>query len=231
MSSGHGARVHSHVPLSWVAVGRPRCVAPTIRTNGGGGLARTTTTASATGAVLAVVAIANTAIAVFVVILGPVATGAAVAAMGWARRCGRWRLGHWGCSVGVEHYRGSRRTGTVQVTLLQEQIILNFKEVQEWRVALNDGAHVLKALVQPPKDVEDEDPVINGCAKVSQTVDHGLELAAVLIDRVVTLNKSTKGSIKVKSMVLMVTKKLVLDGEPEVACRATMFLDYLVKIH
>jgi hypothetical protein len=32
-------------------------------------------------------------------------------------------------------------------------------------------------------------------------------------------------------MVLMVTKKLVLDGEPEVACRATMFLDYLVKIH
>jgi hypothetical protein len=35
------------------------------------------------------------------------------------------------------------------------------------RVASNDGAHVLEALVQPPKDVEDEDPVFNGCTEVS----------------------------------------------------------------
>jgi hypothetical protein len=89
---------------------------------------------------------------------------------------------------------------------------------------------VLEALVQPPKDVEDEDPVIDGCAEVSQTIDHGLELAAVLIDREVTLNKSTKSSIKVKSTVLTVTEKLVLDGEPEVARHATIFLDHLVKI-
>jgi hypothetical protein len=89
---------------------------------------------------------------------------------------------------------------------------------------------VLKALVQPPKDVENEDPVINGCAEVSQTVNHGLELAIVLIDREVTLNKSAKSSIMVKSTVLTVTKKLVLDGEPEVARCATMFPDHLVKI-
>jgi hypothetical protein len=31
----------------------------------------------------------------------------------------------------------------------------------------NDGAHVLEALVQPPKDVEYEDLVFNGCAEVS----------------------------------------------------------------
>jgi hypothetical protein len=90
---------------------------------------------------------------------------------------------------------------------------------------------VLEALVQPPKDVEDEDPVFNGCAEVSQTVGHGIELAAVLIERDVTLNKSIKDSIKVKSMLLTVTEKLVLDGEPEVARRATVFLDHLVKIH
>jgi hypothetical protein len=54
---------------------------------------------------------------------------------------------------------------------------------------------------------------------------------AVLIDPEVTLNKSTKSSIKVKSTVLMVTEKLVLDGEPEVAHRATAFSDHLVKIH
>jgi hypothetical protein len=89
---------------------------------------------------------------------------------------------------------------------------------------------VLKALIQPPKDVDDENPVFNGCVEVNQTVGHGLELVAVLIDREVTLNKSMKGSIKVNSTLLTVNEKLVLDGEPEVACRATVFPDHLVKI-
>jgi hypothetical protein len=89
---------------------------------------------------------------------------------------------------------------------------------------------VLEALAQPPKDVEDEDLVFNGCVEVSQAVGHGLELVAVLIDREATLNKSTKGSIKVKSMLLTVTEKLVFDSELEVACRATAFPDHLVKI-
>jgi hypothetical protein len=40
-----------------------------------------------------------------------------------------------------------------------------------------------------------------------------------------------KGSIKMKSMLLMITEKLVLDGESEVARRATAFPDHLVKIH
>jgi hypothetical protein len=39
-----------------------------------------------------------------------------------------------------------------------------------------------------------------------------------------------KSSIKVKSTVLMVIEKLVLDGEPEVAHLATAFPDHLVKI-
>jgi hypothetical protein len=117
------------------------------------------------------------------------------------------------------------------VNLLHEQIIPNFKKVWKWRVAPKDGAHMLKALVQPMKDVEDEDLVFNGCAEVSQTVGHGLELAVVLIDRYVTLNKSTKGSIKVKSTLLTVTEKLVLNGKSKVVCRATMFPDHLVKIH
>jgi hypothetical protein len=64
-------------------------------------------------------------------------------------------------------------------------LVPNFEEVRKWRVAPNDGANVLKALVQPPKDVENEDPVFNGCAEVSQIVGHGLELAAVLIDRLI----------------------------------------------
>jgi hypothetical protein len=116
------------------------------------------------------------------------------------------------------------------VKLFQEQIILNFEKVQKWRVSLNDGAHVLEALVQPPNDVEDENPIVNGCVEASQIIGHGFKLAAVLIDWEITLNKSTKCSIKVKSTVLTVTEKLVLDGEPKVARRATVFSDHLVKI-
>jgi hypothetical protein len=83
LSSGHRARVHSHVPLPQVAVGRARCVGPTVGTSGGGGMARRAITPSIAGVVLAIVAAAITAITVFVVILG------LVAAMGRARRRGR----------------------------------------------------------------------------------------------------------------------------------------------
>jgi hypothetical protein len=98
------------VPLPRAVVGRPWCVGPTVGTSGGGGLARRATTAPAAGALLAVVAAAITAIVVFAVILRPVATGAAVAAMGQARRRGRRWLGHRGRNVGVERRRGSRRS-------------------------------------------------------------------------------------------------------------------------
>jgi hypothetical protein len=119
LSSRHGAEVHSHVPLPRVAVGRPRCVGPAVGTSGGDGLARKATTASAVGAVLAIMSAAITAITVFVVGLGLVSTGAAVAAMGRARwRGGQW-LGRRGCNVGVERRRGSQRPGTVHVNLLQ----------------------------------------------------------------------------------------------------------------
>jgi hypothetical protein len=85
LSSGHGAGVHSHVPLSRVAVGQPRCVGPAVGTNGGSGLARRATTTSVAGVVLVVVATASTAIVIFIVILGPVATCAAIVVMGQVR--------------------------------------------------------------------------------------------------------------------------------------------------
>jgi hypothetical protein len=127
--NGHGVGVHSHVALPRVAVGQPRCVGPAVGTSEGGGLARRATTTSAVVTVLAVVAAAITAIAVFVVVLVPVATGAADSAIGRTRRRGiRW-LDRRGRSVGVERRWGSRRPGTVYVNLLQYQIVLNFEEV------------------------------------------------------------------------------------------------------
>jgi hypothetical protein len=106
LSIGHGAGVHRHVPLPWVAVGQPRCIGLAVGTSGGGGLSRRATTASAASAILAVVAAAVSAIAVFVVILGPVATGAIVAAMGRVRRRGRRWLGCRGRNVSVERHWG-----------------------------------------------------------------------------------------------------------------------------
>jgi hypothetical protein len=87
----------------------PACVGPAVGISGGGGLARRATMASAAGAILAIVAATSTAIAVFIVIFGPIATDAAVAAMGRARQRGRRRLGRRGRNIGVECRRGSRR--------------------------------------------------------------------------------------------------------------------------
>jgi hypothetical protein len=70
-------------------------------------------------AAIAVVAAAITTIAIFVVVLVPVATGAAISAIGRARRRGRRWLGRRGCSIGVERRRGSRRPGTIHMNLLQ----------------------------------------------------------------------------------------------------------------
>jgi hypothetical protein len=80
------------------------------------------------------------------------------------------------------------------------------------------------------KNVEDEDSVFDGWAEVAKTVGHGLELAVVLRHREVTLNKVAKGNIKMKSMLLTVAEKLVLDGEPQVTRRAAAFPDHLVKL-
>jgi hypothetical protein len=88
---------------------------------------------------------------------------------------------------------------------------------------------VLKALVQSLKDVEDEDLVFNGRAEVGQTVGHGFELVVVLSHREVALNKIVKGSVKMKSVLLMVTVKLILNGKPQMVCRATAFPDHLVE--
>jgi hypothetical protein len=59
-----------------------------------------------------------TAVAVLVVVLIPVAIGAAVATAGWARRRRGWWPGCWGRNVGVERHWGNRRICTIHVDLL-----------------------------------------------------------------------------------------------------------------
>jgi hypothetical protein len=115
LSSGYGAGVYGHVPLPRVAVNRLLRVCSTVGASGGGGLARRATAASTAGVVL-VVAATTAVVAVFVVVFVPVATVAATGRVG--QRGGRW-LGRRGRIVGVEHRRGSRRTRTIHVDILQ----------------------------------------------------------------------------------------------------------------
>jgi hypothetical protein len=116
------------------------------------------------------------------------------------------------------------------VELLQDQVIPNLQEGQEWRVAPYDGAEVLKPRVQAAEDVEDEDSVVDRRPEVGQSIRHVLELAAVLAHGEITLHKVTKGSIKVKGALLTVSEKLVLDSQPQVARSGTTFPDHLMEL-
>jgi hypothetical protein len=48
------------------------------------------------------------------------------------------------------------------VDLLQKEVIANFEKIRERRGVPDDGPEVLEVLVEAMKDVEDEDPVIDG---------------------------------------------------------------------
>jgi hypothetical protein len=104
------------VLLPQVVISQPWHVGSAVRGSGGGGLARRAIMATTAVVVPAVVA---TAIAVLVVVLVPVATVAAVATVGWARRHGGWWPSCRGRSVGVERRWGSQKTCTIHVDLLQ----------------------------------------------------------------------------------------------------------------
>jgi hypothetical protein len=163
-SHRYRAGVPGDVPLPWVDVSWPwrrgLAVVAGGSSGGRGGVARVTTMAATAAAVLAVVATAVAAIATVVVLV------LVVVIVGRSRRCGRLWLRSRRRSAGVERRRSSGRPSGVQVDLLQKEVITNFKKVQERRGASDDGPEVLEALVEATKDVEDEDPVVDGRPQV-----------------------------------------------------------------
>jgi hypothetical protein len=89
---------------------------------------------------------------------------------------------------------------------------------------------VLEPSVQTAEDIEDEDPLVDRRAEVGQSIRHVLEFAAVLAHGEIALDKVTKSSVKMKGALLAVTKKLVLDSEPQVARGGTTLLNDLMKL-
>jgi hypothetical protein len=153
------AGVHGDVPLPWVVVHWPWRSDPTVvasGTSGGrGGVARVTTT-TATAAVVPAAVATTVAAIVVVVVLTPI-----VVPIGWSGWHGWLQLRSQRRSAGVEHCRCSRWPSGIQVDLLQKEVIVNFKEVQEWRGASDDGPEMLKVLVEAAKDVENDDTVVD----------------------------------------------------------------------
>jgi hypothetical protein len=135
-----------------VVVSQPWRAGSAVRGSGGSGLAKRAITAATAIAILVVVATAMTTVAVLVVVLVSVAIIADIATAGRVRRRGGWWPSCRGHSVGVERRWDSRRSCTIHVD----------RPELSRRVAPNNGAHVLEALVQPLKNVEDEDPIFNG---------------------------------------------------------------------
>jgi hypothetical protein len=164
LSHRYRAGVHGDVPLPRVDVRRPWRSGPAVvaggSSGGRGGVTRVTTTA--TTAVVVLIAVATTVI----VIAAVVVLVSVVVAVGHSGRHGRLRLRSRRHSAGVECRRSSKRSNGDPEVDLQKEVIANFKKVQEQRRASYDGPEVLEALIETAKDVEDEDPVIDGQPQV-----------------------------------------------------------------
>jgi hypothetical protein len=132
LSSGHGNRVHSHVPLSRVPVGRARGVGPAVRTGGGGRWSGQKSHHDLLRRCCSCRCVRRHDRYCSFYCGTWFGCHRRRCCRHWvARRHGRRWLGHWGRNIGVERRRGSRMPGTIHVNLLQEQIIANFEEVQK----------------------------------------------------------------------------------------------------
>jgi len=69
------------------------------------------------------------------------------------------------------------------------------------------------AVTEPAKDVEDQDTVLHGPAKVAERVRHSLPLAAELADGEVALDERPEARIKTQSPGLGVAQKLALERQ------------------
>jgi hypothetical protein len=73
------------------------------------------------------------------------------------------------------------------------------------------------AVAEPAEDIEDEDAILHGPAKITEGVCHGLHLAAELANSEVTLDEGPETRIEPKSPGLGIAQKLALEGQPGLA--------------
>jgi hypothetical protein len=72
-------------------------------------------------------------------------------------------------------------------------------------------------VIEPAEDVEDQDVVLHGLAKVAEGVRHCLHLAAELSNNKVTLHEGAETRIEPQSSGFGITQKLALERQPGLA--------------
>jgi hypothetical protein len=75
-----------------------------------------------------------------------------------------------------------------------------------------DGMKVIKVLVQPAENVQDEDTVRDVNAEVEEGVNEALHLQAVVIHVEIALNEVLEGGIDVEGVSLPVADEAILQG-------------------
>jgi hypothetical protein len=75
-----------------------------------------------------------------------------------------------------------------------------------------DGVKVIKVLVQPAENVQDEDTVRDVNAEVDEGVNKALHLQAVVIHVEIALNEVLEGGIDVEGVSLPVADEAILQG-------------------
>lgn len=82
--------------------------------------------------------------------------------------------------------------------LLHDKVITDLQESGEGPLPGDPGAEVGVALVEAAKNVENQDPVLHGPAKVTEGVRHGLHLPAELANGEVALDEGAEARVETK---------------------------------
>jgi hypothetical protein len=91
---------------------------------------------------------------------------------------------------------------------------VHFLERRKQRHVHEDGAKMIKVLVQPTEDVQDEDAVGDVNADVDEGVGEALHLEATTVHVEITVNKVSEGGVDVEDMSLSIANETILQVQP-----------------
>ena len=110
--------------------------------------------------------------------------------------------------------RGDRHSLNPLLELLHDKVITDLQEGGERALTGDPRMEVSVAVVEPTEDVEDQDTVLHGPAKVAKRVCHALHLTAEVADGEVALDEGPEAHIETQNSGLGVAQKLALERQP-----------------
>jgi hypothetical protein len=96
------------------------------------------------------------------------------------------------------------------LNFLQAEVVMHLLEGRKRRRVREDGAKMVKVLIQPAEDVEDEDTVGDVNTEVNEGVNEALYLEAVVVHIEVTLNKVPEGGVDVEGASLPIANEAII---------------------